>query len=103
MQITMYFKSQIKKRMLFWNPAAAGLYYIVRRKEEKTAVLFTKKIRSALHYNSAHKEGGIAPFFRMEDFWRQVKLLTVFLNVSYFFFHFSCYHLGKYFLWEAVG
>lgn len=46
--------------MLFWNPAAAGLYYIVGREAEEAAVLLTVKIWPEIHGETTDKKEAIS-------------------------------------------
>lgn len=43
--------------MLFWNPAAASLYY--SQEKEKTAVLLTMEIWPKIHCKASEKKGDI--------------------------------------------
>lgn len=79
------------------------LVSVTRSGERRRKLLSCEWWKYALKSTAALLIKAVAspPFFRMVAFWRRVKLLTVFLNVSYMvclFFHFSCYSL-----WEILS
>lgn len=107
MQITMYFMSQIKKRILFWNPTAASLYYIVRRKEEETAVLLTMEIWPKIHCKAAEKKGDISHPHKNGGFLGEGGRFSLLFSVFYIWLviFLGGIHFGKniYFPWEGVA
>lgn len=89
---------RLKKNVIFWNSTAASLYYIVRRKENKTAVILTIEIWPTIHCRATDKRGSIPQPHKNGDFlWQGWKFSQVFhmyvcINVSCMFFHFSYWY-----------